>query len=101
MQICWGRVPKARQLARFGQELSRDARLRLDWMSHYLTHGRNAAGRQVRVLALRRQFPRWGKVKLAVLLRERGQVVSTSLVGRILSRLKSRAGCSSSLVAAG
>ncbi len=40
------------------------------------------------VLKLREQYPRWGKDKLAVLLRRQGRVVSTSMVGRILRRLK-------------
>ena len=40
------------------------------------------------VLALREQYPRWGKDKLVVLLRREGLVVSTSMVGRILGRLK-------------
>jgi len=42
------------------------------------------------VLALRERYPRWGKDKLVVLLREEGWVVSTSMVGRILRRLKER-----------
>lgn len=42
------------------------------------------------VLALRRQYPRWGKDKLAVLLRRAGTPVSTSMVGRILTSLKAR-----------
>ncbi|MDP2726698.1 MAG: integrase core domain-containing protein [Dehalococcoidia bacterium] len=42
------------------------------------------------VLHLREQYPRWGKDKLVVLLRERGWEVSTSMVGRILTRLKAR-----------
>ena len=41
-----------------------------------------------KVLQLRLQFPRWGKDKLAVLLRQPGETVSTSMVGRILHRLK-------------
>jgi len=41
-----------------------------------------------KVLTLRLQFPRWGKDKLAVLLRQQGEAVSTSMVGRILTRLK-------------
>ena len=41
-----------------------------------------------RVLALREQYPRWGKDKLVVLLRRQGLVVSTSMVGRILGHLK-------------
>ena len=42
------------------------------------------------VLELRERFPRWGKDKLAVLLRRGGWSVSTSMVGRILTRLKAR-----------
>lgn len=41
-----------------------------------------------RILSLRLQFPRWGKDKLAVLLRQQKQPVSTSMVGRILSHLQ-------------
>jgi putative transposase len=41
-----------------------------------------------KVLTLRLQFPRWGKDKLAVLLRRQQQPVSTSMVGRILAQLK-------------
>src|SRR5688572_12260969 len=37
-----------------------------------------------RVLALREQYPRWGKDKLVVLLRREGIEASTSMVGRIL-----------------
>ena len=40
------------------------------------------------VLELREQFPRWGKDKLVVLLRRQGRQASTSMVGRILTRLK-------------
>lgn len=42
------------------------------------------------VLALREQYPRWGKDKLVVMLQEEGYQVSTSTVGRILRRLKDR-----------
>jgi transposase InsO family protein len=41
-----------------------------------------------RVLALRLCYPRWGKDKLAVLLRQQKLTVSTSMVGRILTQLK-------------
>jgi putative transposase len=41
-----------------------------------------------KVLTLRLQFPRWGKDKLAVLLRKQKIAVSTSMLGRILSSLK-------------
>jgi len=41
-----------------------------------------------KVLGLRLQFPRWGKDKLAVLLRRQKLAVSTSMVGRILTQLK-------------
>src|SRR5690242_1453372 len=47
-----------------------------------------------KVLTLRLQFPRWGKDKLAVLLREQKLTLSTSMVGRILHQLK----CSGQLV---
>jgi transposase InsO family protein len=43
-----------------------------------------------RVLRLRREHPRWGKDKLAVLLRREKTPVSTSMVGRILADLKRR-----------
>lgn len=41
-----------------------------------------------RVKALREQYPRWGKDKLVRLLQREGVAVSTSMVGRILTRLK-------------
>lgn len=43
-----------------------------------------------RVLVLRKQYPRWGKDKLAVLLRQEQYPVSTSMVGRMLTHLKRR-----------
>lgn len=42
------------------------------------------------VQALREQYPCWGKDKLVVLLRRGGGQVSTSMVGRILRRLRER-----------
>ncbi len=42
------------------------------------------------VLRLREEFPRWGKNKLAVILHQDGMAISTSMVGRILRRLKER-----------
>jgi len=42
------------------------------------------------VLRLREEYPRWGKDKLVVLLHQQGWQVSTSMVGRILRRLKER-----------
>jgi transposase InsO family protein len=42
------------------------------------------------VLALRKQYPRWGKDKLVVLLRREKRSVSSSMVGRILADLKRR-----------
>src|SRR3990172_3062947 len=44
------------------------------------------------VLRLREEYPRWGKDKLVVLLRKEGWQVSTSMVGRILRRLRERGG---------
>jgi putative transposase len=43
-----------------------------------------------RVLSLRKQYPRWGKDKLVVLLERERRSVSTSMVGRILADLKKR-----------
>ncbi len=40
------------------------------------------------VRRLREQYPRWGKDKLAVLLRRAGWAVSVSMVGRILTSLR-------------
>ncbi len=140
MHIISARVPRARYLARGGAEPSRAAQLRLKWIAHYQTRGRNAAltcryfgiSRQTfyrwwrrydphdlshledrsrrphrrrqptwspelaeQVLRLRRQYPRWGKDKLVVLLHRqgvtgKGRPLSTSMVGRILTRLKKR-----------
>jgi len=135
MQIRWGKPPRTRQLAGSAWELSRDAVQRLQWMNHYLLHGRNAAftcrhfgiSRQCfyrwwrrydphnlatlearshrphrlrrptwsaqqaeRVLALRRQYPRWGKDKLRRLLLKQGLWLSVSMIGRILTDLKRR-----------
>ena len=44
-----------------------------------------AAEQAERVRRLREQYPRWGKDKLAVLLRREGWAVSVSMVGRILT----------------
>jgi putative transposase len=41
-----------------------------------------------RVLALRHQYPRWGKDKLVVLLAREQRLVSASMVGRLLRHLK-------------
>jgi len=40
------------------------------------------------VRAVREEYPRWGKAKLAVLLRRAGLALSVSMVGRILVRLR-------------
>jgi len=42
------------------------------------------------VLKLREEYPRWGKDKLVVLLHREGFNCSTSMVGRILHKLKER-----------
>ena len=42
------------------------------------------------VLGLREEYPRWGKDKLVVLLREKGFSCSASTVGRIIGKLKQR-----------
>ena len=47
-------------------------------------------GQAERVRALRDRYPRWGKDKLAVILRREGWAVSVSMVGRILTSLRQR-----------
>jgi putative transposase len=134
MHIISTTAPGALRLARL-REVSREARLRLQWMDYYEGHGRNAAltcrrfgiSRQTfyrwrrryrpwdlttlesrshrprglrqptwspelaqAALEFREQYPRWGKDKLVVLLHRQGWQVSTSMVGRILRRLKDR-----------
>ena len=42
------------------------------------------------VLRLREDYPLWGKDKLVLLIRHDGWAVATSMVGRILTRLKAR-----------
>jgi putative transposase len=42
------------------------------------------------VLSLREQYPCWGKDKIVILLRQQGFKASTSMVGRIIRRLKDR-----------
>lgn len=63
----------------------------LEDKSHRPHHCRQptwSAELEERVLALREQFPRWGKDKLVVILRREAVPVSTSMVGRILKHLK-------------
>jgi len=48
------------------------------------------AAQAERVRRMREQYPRWGKDKLAVLLRREGWRVSVSMVGRILTCLRRR-----------
>jgi transposase InsO family protein len=57
---------------------------------HQLRQPTWSAAQVQTVLALRREYPRWGKDKLAVLLRRKGFGLSTSMVGRILGHLKRR-----------
>ena len=57
----------------------RPRRLRQPTWSHHLAQA---------VHVLREEYPRWGKDKLVVLLRREGWQASTSMVGRILRRLK-------------
>lgn len=43
-----------------------------------------------RIHELRKQYPRWGRDKLAVLLRREGIEVSALTIGRVINRLKER-----------
>ena len=65
----------------------------LEDRSHRPFHRRRStwtAAQADRVRQLREQYPRWGKDKLAVLLRRQGWAVSVSMVGRILLSLRQR-----------
>ena len=65
----------------------------LEDRSHRPQHRRRPTwtGEQAaQVRRLREQYPRWGKDKLAVLLRREGWAVSVSMVGRILTSLRRR-----------
>lgn len=57
---------------------------------HHVRSPQTPAAVVDRILELRQQYPRWGKDKLVVLLKREGMGVSTSTVGRTLSRLKRR-----------
>lgn len=131
-------IPRGNAVVRLvGPTLSREARQRLQWMTYYERHRRNArltcrrfgispdtfyrwrrrydprrlesleddrhtrrphrvrqpeTPPQVmeRIRALRDAYPRWGKEKLAVLLRREGIRLSPSTIGRSLTRLKAR-----------
>jgi len=43
-----------------------------------------------KILALRQKYPRWGKMKLVVLLKREGVKMSPSSVGRVMKRLRER-----------
>ena len=95
----------ARTCRRFGISRQTFYRWKRRFDRHDLTtlEGRSHRPRQLRkptwsaelverVLALRKQYPRWGKDKLVVLLRKKQCTVSTSMVGRILVQLKTARG---------
>jgi len=42
------------------------------------------------VLKLREEYPRWGKEKIAILLKKQGMTVSASMIGRIIKSLKEK-----------
>ena len=121
-------------ISRLSPELTKRAKVRLQWMGHFERHGsvsltcryfgisrptfyrarkrydphhlgsledRPSRPRRRRqptwtpalveaVRAKREEFPRWGKEKIARLLRDAGWTVSASMVGRILADLKRR-----------
>jgi len=77
----WKRRYDPRNLRTLEERSHRPRRLRRPTWSREL---------ELAVLHLREQYPRWGKDKLVVLLRRRDWQVSTSMVGRILTRLKAR-----------
>lgn len=77
----WIQRVDPRDLSSLKERSRRPRRLRKPTWSHKLI---------MAVKALRRQYPRWGKERLTVLLVPRGWDISVSTVGRILKYLKRR-----------
>jgi transposase InsO family protein len=77
----WRRRYNPRRLATLEERSRRPHRVRRPTWSPELVQA---------VQKLREDFPRWGKDKLAPLLRSAGWSVSTSMVGRIITRLRQR-----------
>src|SRR3970282_543449 len=92
MQVYGSILPGAATLARLLPPLAargrRGGTLSPSRRPHNLRKATWSTDLERRVLALREQYPRWGKDKLVVLLRRQGLVVSTSMAGRILKHLK-------------
>lgn len=77
----WLRRFDSRDLSSLKEESRRPRRVRKPLWSRELVGA---------VKALREEYPRWGKDKLAVLVGEQGHEVSVSTVGRILNHLRRR-----------
>ncbi len=77
----WRRRYRPQRLASLEERSRRPRRVRQPTWSPELAEA---------VQELREQYPRWGKDKLAPLLRSAGWSVSTSMAGRILTRLRQR-----------
>lgn len=60
------------------------------WRPHRVRQPQTAVEEVERIRQLRQQYPRWGKKKLAVLLKREGREISASTVGRIMNRLKAQ-----------
>jgi transposase InsO family protein len=57
---------------------------------HHVRHARTPEKTVERIRQLREQYPRWGKEKLAVLLRREGISICGATVGRVMARLRAR-----------
>jgi transposase len=57
---------------------------------HHVRQAQTPSAVVERVRRLREQYPRWGKEKLAVLLKREGIKISGSTVGRVMKRLRAR-----------
>lgn len=77
----WKRRYNPKHLESLESRSHRPKHLRQPTWSHELAQ---------QVLSLREEYPRWGKDKLSEILHEQGHRVSTSMVGRILHKLKER-----------
>jgi transposase InsO family protein len=135
MRIKYSIAKGTYELARLEINLTKEAKLRLNWFDYYEEHRRNARltcrhfgispqtfyrwlkrydphhpitlesqshrPKKVRqptytleqieaVRKMREKYPRWGKDKIAVLLKRENYPISVSMVGRILTYLKGR-----------
>ena len=78
MHIREEKLPRAQELSGLGQELSREAQVRLDLIDFYRTRGRNAA-LTCRRFGISRQTQFWRKIGMPVLRHNRFHLPTSAL----------------------